>query len=160
LTTNSNVIESGISQQFCLAIQASSFTIGLYVVAFIKSALLTLVATASVPVVVVAYGFAVPFMNKIWYESEAVKENASSLAFEIFQSIRIVVAFGAGERLTAKHSAIVEKARMIDRRLAPIMGALLAPMFLAIFSIFGLTFWFGVQQYSKGNIKNVGTIIV
>jgi ATP-binding cassette, subfamily B (MDR/TAP), member 1 len=142
-----------------LAIQATAFTLGLYIVAFIKSALLTLVATASVPVVLVAYAFAIPFMNKIWYEGEAVKEKASSLAFEIFQSIRIVVAFGAEERMSEKHAKIVEQARKIDRKLAPIMGALLAPMFFAIFSIFGLTFWFGVQQYSKGKIRNVGTII-
>jgi ATP-binding cassette subfamily B (MDR/TAP) protein 1 len=128
-------------------------------VAFIKSPLLTLVATASVPMVLIAYGFAIPFMNKIWYESEAVKEKASSLAFEIFSSIRIVKAFGAEERLGAKHAKIVNQARAIDRRMAPIMGALLAPMFLAIFGIFGLTFWFGVQQYAKGKITNIGTII-
>jgi ATP-binding cassette, subfamily B (MDR/TAP), member 1 len=129
------------------------------VVAFIKNALLTLVATASVPVVLLAYALAIPFMNKIWYESEAVKEKASSLAFEIFQAVRIVVAFGAQDRMSQKHADIVEQARKNDRRLAPIMGALLAPMFLAIFGIFGLTFWFGVQQYSKGKITNVGTII-
>src|SRR3978361_2162239 len=44
LTTNSNIIESGISQQFFLAVQAISFTIGLFVFAFIKNALLTAVA--------------------------------------------------------------------------------------------------------------------
>jgi ABC-type multidrug transport system fused ATPase/permease subunit len=159
LTTNSNIIESGISQQYFLAIQATSFTVGLFIVAFVKDALLTLVATVAIPIVLVAYAVAVPFLNKYWYQAEAEKDLATSLAYEIFQSIRIVVAFGAEQRLSSEHGKMMERARKIDRKQAPIMGAIFAPMFLAIYGIFALTFWYGVRQYTKGKIHNVGTII-
>jgi ATP-binding cassette, subfamily B (MDR/TAP), member 1 len=159
LTTNSNIIESGISQQYFLAVQATSFTIGLFVVAFIKDAKLTLIATSAIPIVLVAYALAVPLLNKFWYEAEAHKDAASSLAYEIFQSVRIVVAFGAQQRLSSEHGKMLERARKVDRKQAPIMGAMFAPMFLAIYGIFALTFWFGIRQYSKGKIHNIGTII-
>src|ERR1700753_701226 len=159
LTTNSNIIESGISQQYFLAIQAISFTLGLFIVAFVKNALLTLVSTVAIPIVLVAYALAIPFLNKYWYQAEAEKDRASSLAYEVFQSIRIVVAFGAEGRLAQEHKRIMERARKIDRKQAPVMGAMFAPMFLAIYGIFALTFWYGIRQYSKGKIHNVGTII-
>jgi ATP-binding cassette subfamily B (MDR/TAP) protein 1 len=159
LTTNSNTIESGISQQFSLGIQALSFTVGLYIVAFIKSALLTLVATVSVPVVLIAYGVAIPFMYKFWYKGEALKDQASSLAFEIFQSVRIVVAFGAEDRLGSRHADLLDRAQEIDRKIAPIMGAMMAPMFLGVYAIFALSFWFGIKQYVGGRVEGVGTIV-
>jgi ATP-binding cassette subfamily B (MDR/TAP) protein 1 len=119
-----------------------------------------LVSLVAIPIVLVAYTIAVPFLNKYWYLAEAEKDKASSLCYEIFQSIRIVVAFGAEKRLATEHSKIMERARKIDRKQAPVMGAMFAPMFLAIYGIFALTFWFGVHQYYKGKIHNVGTIIV
>jgi ATP-binding cassette subfamily B (MDR/TAP) protein 1 len=159
LTSNCNTIESGISQQFSFALQAISFTLGLYIVSFAKSALLTLVASASLPVALFAYAIALPLLNKYYYQGAAVKDEASSLAFEIFESIRIVVAFGAEDRLGAKHEAILKRAQAFDRKQAPLMGLLMAPMFLAVYATFALTFWFGIKQYTHGRIDGIATII-
>ena len=160
LTTNSNTIESGISQQFSLAVQAITFTLGLYVVSFIKSALLTLVASASIPIALVTYAIALPFMNKYYYAAEAIKDEASSLAYEVFESIRIVVAFGAEERLGSKHGDILRRARKYDRKNAPFTGILLAPVFLAVYATFALAVWFGIRQYTRRHIDGIGTITV
>ncbi|TLD29668.1 P-loop containing nucleoside triphosphate hydrolase protein [Venturia nashicola] len=132
LTTNCNTIENGISQQFSFALQAISFTLGLYIVSFAKSFLLTLVASASLPIALIAYAFALPLLNKYYYKGETVKDEASTLAFEMFESIRIVVAFGAEGRLGTKHQEILRRAQKFDRKQAPLMGLLMAPMFLAV----------------------------
>jgi ABC-type multidrug transport system fused ATPase/permease subunit len=160
LTTNSNIIELGISQQFSLAIQAITFTLGLYIVSFTKSGTLTLVASAPLPIVLIAYGFALPFIQKYYLQGEGIKEQASSLAFEIFESIRIVVAFGAEDRLTARHRRILQEARQYERKSAPFIGLLLAPMFIAVYATFALTFWFGIRQYTRGKIPGIQTIVV
>lgn len=160
LTSNSNTIEVGISQQFSLAIQAISFTLGLYIVAFIKSALLTLVASATIPIVLITYAFALPFINKNYYTAEYIKAQADALAFEVFESVRIVVAFGARKRLGTAHEEILKKARVYDYNNGPLYGLLLAPMFLAVYGTFSLAFWFGIRQYTRGHIPGVGTIIV
>jgi ATP-binding cassette, subfamily B (MDR/TAP), member 1 len=160
LTANSTTIESGISQQFSLGIQAISFTIGLYVVALIKNAILTLVATVSIPIVLIAYMLAIPFMYKFLQEGEVARDQASSLAFEIFQSVRIVTAFGAERRLQTRHAQIIDRAQNIDRKQAPIVGMMMAPMMLAVYGIFAFTFWYGIKQYAAGRIEGVGTIVM
>jgi ATP-binding cassette subfamily B (MDR/TAP) protein 1 len=159
LTTNSNTIESGISQQFSLGIQAIAFTLGLYIVAFSKSVLLTLVATSSVPVVIIAYAIAMPLMNKFWNETEAIKDQASSLAFEIFQSIRIVVAFGAENKLGSRHARLLKQAEIIERKHAPVMGLMLAPIMIGLYGVFAMSFWFGIKQYIGGKIDGANTIV-
>ncbi|KAF2434890.1 leptomycin B resistance protein pmd1 [Tothia fuscella] len=160
LTTNSNSIEAGISQQFSLAVQAIAFTLGLYIVAFIKSPILTLVASGTIPIVLITYMFALPFINKNYYTAEAIKDQASSLAFEVFESVRIVVAFGARGRLGKTHEEILKRAMVYDHNNGPLYGLLLAPMFLAVYGTFALAFWFGIRQYTRGHITGVGTIIV
>jgi ATP-binding cassette subfamily B (MDR/TAP) protein 1 len=159
LTTNSNLIESGISQQYSLAIQSISFTLGLYIVAFIKSALLTLVASCAIPIVLITYMFVLPFININWYMGEALKDQASSLAYEIFESVRIVVAFGAEKRLGAQHQEILKKARVYDIKNGPLQGLILMPMFLTVYATFSLAFWFGIRQYTRGHIPGIATII-
>jgi ATP-binding cassette subfamily B (MDR/TAP) protein 1 len=158
ITTSANTIQLGISQQFAMCIQALAFTIGLYVVAFIKSWLLTFVASASLPVILISYGLTLPFFIKQHKITEALQEQASSLAFEIFQSIRIVVAFGAERRLSDKYDEFINKAMKSEKKNAPLMGAMFAPMFFATYATFSLTFWFGIRQYTGGHLAGVGPI--
>lgn len=114
-----------------MAIQAVTFTLGLFIVSFTRHAVLTLVATSVIPMVLIPYAFAMPFVNKLWYMSAAIKEQATSLAYEIFDSIRIVVAFGAEERLASAHKQLLLMGRTVDKKGAPLAGIMLAPMFLA-----------------------------
>jgi ATP-binding cassette subfamily B (MDR/TAP) protein 1 len=159
LTENSNTIESGISQHFSLAIQAISFTVGLFVVSFLKSVQLTFVALAAVPIVVIAFAICLPLMYKVSHESNSIRAQASSLAYETFQSIRIVTAFGASGKLGDKHWKILDRARIVDHRLGPVMSSLMASMFFTIYAIFALTFWRGIRLYSENKVESIGTII-
>jgi ATP-binding cassette subfamily B (MDR/TAP) protein 1 len=140
--------------------QSLSFTIGLYVVAFVKSWLLTLVASASLPFILITYGSLVPFFIKIHKVTEIYQEEASALAFEMFSSIRIVIAFGAEEKLSRQHEVLLDKAAKNERRAAPLMGGMMSPSMLAMYATFGLTFWFGIRQYTRGHIDNISVIIV
>lgn len=158
ITTSSNTIQSGISQQFSLLVQAITFTIGVYIVAFVKSALLTLVASACLPFILFTYASIIPFFMKIHKKTEELLEESSSLSFEIFSSIRIVVAFGAEGRLHARYEKILKDAAQNERKSSPFMGMLMSPMFFAIYATFGLTFWFGIRQLSRGDLNSPGTI--
>lgn len=136
-----------------------AFTVGLYVVAFIKSALLTLVASAAIPVVIIVWGVAMPIGNKQFFASEAIKERASSLAFEMFDSVRIVVAFGAAERLGLKHEKMLSQAKVLDKKQAPLMGLMMGSMFFSVYATFSLAIWFGIKKYMSGKIDGISTII-
>jgi len=160
ITTSSNTIQLGISQQLSLFVQAVTFTVGVYVIAFIKSALLTLVASACIPFILFCYGITLPIFIKIHKKTESMLEEASSLSFEVFNSIRIVIAFGAEDRLHGRYASILDRAAHNEQKAAPLMGCMMGPMFFSNFASMALTFWFGIHQYSHHHISSVGSIVV
>lgn len=160
ITTSSNTIQVAISQNFALLFQSLSFTIGLYIVAFVKSWLLTFVASACLPFILIVYGCLIsPFM-KIHKVTENLHEEASALAYEMFSSIRMIAAFGAEGKLADQHADLLEKAANNEKRAAPLMGLMMSPSFFAMYATFGLTFWFGIRQYTRGHIDDIGVIVV
>ncbi|OCL04341.1 P-loop containing nucleoside triphosphate hydrolase protein [Glonium stellatum] len=160
ITTSSNTIQLAISQQLAMLVQAFAFTGGLYVVAFIYNWLLTFVASASVPFILIAYGIILPIFIRIHKRTEHAQEQASALAFEIFSSIRVVVAFGAEERLSGQHNSWLMRAKRSELKNGPLMGLMMAPSFFAMYATFGLTFWFGIRQYTRGHIHAINTIVI
>ncbi|KAF2262188.1 leptomycin B resistance protein pmd1 [Lojkania enalia] len=160
ITTSSNTIQLAISQHFAMLFQSLAFTIGLYVISFVKSWLLTFVASASLPFILIVYGSLVPPFIKIHKVTENIHEDASALAFEMFSSIRIVVAFGAEAKLARQHEELLAKAAKNESRVAPLMGLMMSPSMLAMYGTFGLTFWFGIRQFDRGHIDDIGDIIV
>jgi ATP-binding cassette subfamily B (MDR/TAP) protein 1 len=159
ITTSSNTIQLAISQHFAMLFQQLAFTVGLYVVSFVKSWLLTFVASACLPFILVVYGLLIPPFMKLHKITETHTEAASALAYEIFSSIRVIVAFGAEGKLGRQHAALLDKAAKNERRVAPLMGLMMSPSFLAMYGTFGIAFWFGIRQYSRDQIA-VGNIVV
>ncbi|KAF2747820.1 P-loop containing nucleoside triphosphate hydrolase protein [Sporormia fimetaria CBS 119925] len=160
ITTSSNTIQLAISQQFALLFQALSFTVGLYIVSFAKSWLLTFVASAGLPFILIIYSLLMPVYLKMHKVTEDYHEDASAHAYEIFSSIRIVAAFGAEEKLEKHHAHLLDKAAANEKKAAPIVGVWLAPNMFAMYGTFGLTFWFGIRMYTRGQIADVGSITV
>ncbi|PVH99733.1 P-loop containing nucleoside triphosphate hydrolase protein [Periconia macrospinosa] len=160
ITTSSNTIQAGISQHFTMMFQSLAFTIGLYVVAFIKSWKLTLIASVALPFILIVYGSIVPPFFKIHKLTEECHDAASSLTFEMFSSIRVIVAFGAQAKLARQHEALLDKAANNAKREAPLMALFLSPAMAANYGTFGIAFWFGVRQYSRGDVTSVGDIVV
>ncbi|KAH4931961.1 hypothetical protein HBI79_104570 [Parastagonospora nodorum] len=160
ITTSSNNVQLAVSQHFAMLFQSVAFVIGLYVVAFIKSWLLTLVASASLPFILVVYSALVPPFIRIHKVTEKHHGDASAMAFEMFSSIRIVVAFGAEAKLARQHEKMLDQAVANERKAAPLMGLMMAPSMMAMYGTFAISFWFGIKQLNEGKIANVGEITV
>ncbi len=90
-------------------------------------------ASASVPFILISYGIIVPPLMKLIKSTQETHEEASALAFEIFSSIRVIMAFGAEEKLAKRHEALLDKAAKNMRKAAPLMGVLLAPSMMATY---------------------------
>lgn len=160
ITTSSNTIQLAISQHFAMLFQSVSFVIALYVVAFIKAWLLTLVASASLPFIVICYGLIIGPFFKVHKVTEKIHTDASSIAFEIFSSIRVVTAFGAEDKLSKQHEQLLDKAAKNENAAAPLMGLLVAPSMVSMYGTFAIAFWFGIKQYTTGKVGSVGDIAV
>ena len=143
-----------------MLIQVIALTGGFYVVAFIYDWLLTLVASASLPFILLAYGSTLPFYIKVHKKTERAQEQASALAFEIFGSIRVVIAFGAEERLSTQHNDWLLRAKRTEMKNGPLIGLMMFPSFFSMYSTFGLTFWFGIRRYMRGNTDDLNAIVM
>lgn len=140
--------------------QSLGFAIGAYVIAFIKGPMLTLVASASFPFLLIFWSILIPPFVRIHKVTEKFHGDASAMAFEMFSSVRLLRAFGAEEKLAKQHRIMLTEAAKNGKKAAPIMGLMLSPTMVAQYGTFGLTFWFGIKQYSDGNNINVETITV
>jgi ATP-binding cassette subfamily B (MDR/TAP) protein 1 len=158
ITTSSNTVQLAISQHFAMLFQTMALTIGLYVVAFVKGWLLTLVASAALPFIAVVYGIIVPPFLRIHKVTEKHLTDASAMAFEMFSSVRVVVAFGAEAKLARQHEMMLEAAAKSNKKAAPLMGLMMSPSFVAMYGTFAIAFWFGIKQYTEGKLANVGVI--
>ncbi|ENI01964.1 hypothetical protein COCC4DRAFT_175713 [Bipolaris maydis ATCC 48331] len=160
ITTSANTVQVAVSQQLAMMFQAFAFVIGAYVVAFIQSPLLTLVASASLPFILILMGIIIPPFTRIHKITEKYSEDASATAFEIFSSLRVVVAFGAEAKLARQHEELLTKSAKNFKRAAPLSGLFFAPMMVGQYGTMGIAFWFGIKQYSEGKNNNVGTIVI
>jgi ATP-binding cassette subfamily B (MDR/TAP) protein 1 len=159
ITASSNTIQMGISQQFAIFLQALSLIVGAYIVAFTKAWLLTFVASALLPFITIVYVIILPYFIRWFTDATRSGEQASALSFEIFASIRIVAAFCAEGKLSAKHKEFLDKKFQNERKIGPLLGMAFAPPTFASFATFSLTFYFGVKQFRAGKLSSVGAII-
>lgn len=97
---------------------------------------------------------------KIRKVTDGYNEDASALAYEMFSSIRIIAAFGAEAKLAKQHEDLLEKAKKNESKAAPLMGMMMSPSMFAAYGTFGLTFWFGIRQYARGEISDIGPIVM
>jgi ABC-type multidrug transport system fused ATPase/permease subunit len=160
ITDSANTLQLGISEKLGLLIQGVSLLIGAYVVAFIYNWKMTLVSSCLFPFIMVIYSITVPIQMKYTKSVQFAEEKASSLAGEIFGSIRTVIAFGGESRLGKKYASWVEEARRRGLKIAPLMGVQFSPIFFGIYANFGLTFWYGIKLYDKREISGISTVIM
>lgn len=97
---------------------------------------------------------------KLQKSVDHANEKASSIASEVFGSIRMVVACGAEKRVVNTYSKWIDEARRRGLKLSPVLGIQFAPVFFAIYADMALTFWFGVKLYDEYHLDDVGTVIM
>jgi ATP-binding cassette subfamily B (MDR/TAP) protein 1 len=160
ITASANILQIGISEKLSICLQFTSLLIAAYVVAFKYSWQLTLVASSIVLFVLVVFGIILPVSIKLQKSVDHANEKASSIASEVFGSIRMVVACGAEKRVVGTYSKWIDEARRRGLKLSPVLGIQFAPIFFAIYADMALTFWFGVKLYDENHLDSVTTVLM
>lgn len=109
---------------------------------------------------VVVYGSLLPFSIKFQKSFEHANEKATSIASEVFSSIRMVVACGAEKRVAESYSKWIDEARRRGFKLSPLLGIQIAPLFFAVYGDFAITFWYGVKLFREGHLNDVSSVIM
>ncbi|KAF5857815.1 hypothetical protein ETB97_005224 [Aspergillus alliaceus] len=159
ITTLSNSIQQSISDKLAILFQSLAVVFTAYIIAFKFSWALTLVTSAALLFILIACSVTVPLITKVQQKIDNADEKHSSIAAEVFSSIRTVVSLGAEESLSKKYAAWIKEAQRRGQGMSILMGAQFALMFFAMYSSFSLAFWFGLKLYREGHIDNINTVI-
>ncbi|KMU91802.1 toxin RTX-I translocation ATP-binding protein [Coccidioides immitis H538.4] len=144
ITTSANLIQAGIGDKLSILVQS-----------------LTLVVAASALVfIMVVFSITVPIFLGLQKKVDFADEKASSVAAEALGTMRTIVACGAEARLGARYAEWIAEARKRGLRIPPVMGVHISPANFAMYCNFALTFWFGVRQYSRGNVDDIGQVVI
>ncbi len=160
ITASANLLQIGISEKLSICLQSTALLVAAYIVAFKYSWQLTLVASSMLLFVLVVFGIIIPISTKLQKSVDHANEKASSIASEVFGSIRMVVACGAEKRVVNTYSKWIDEARRRGLKLSPVLGIQFAPIFFAIYADMALSFWFGVKLYDENYLDNVGTVLM
>lgn len=160
ITTSANLVQAGIGDKLASLIQSLTLVVAAYVVAFRYSWSLTLVSSSALIFASLVYSVTIPLFMKLQKKVELADEKASSIAGEVMGTIRTIVACGAEGRLVARYAEWIAESRKRGLRMSPVMGFHISPGNFAMYCNFALTFWFGVRQYSKGNVDDAGQVVM
>ncbi|KAH8907719.1 P-loop containing nucleoside triphosphate hydrolase protein [Coniochaeta sp. PMI_546] len=159
VTTNGNLVNSGISEKLGLAVQAISTFVTAFIVAFAVQWKLTLICICVVPTILVVTCICMVIDTAQENTIMSIHARAGRLAEEAFASVRTVHAFWAYPKLARKYEAILDEAGVVGKKKSPNYAVLFSIEFFSIFSGYGLAFWRGVRMYHSGEIGQPGQVI-
>lgn len=159
VTTNATHVNQGISEKMGLIIQGASTFITAFIVAFAVHWKLTLIVVGIVPVNLIITAICVVIDTKIDARVLKIKARGSSLAEEMFSTIRTVHAFWAKPKLSRKFEEALDDARAAGMKKSPVFTVLFGIEFFCIYCGYGLAFWQGLRMYSRGEIDEPGKIV-
>ncbi|KAF7872412.1 hypothetical protein EAF04_003333 [Stromatinia cepivora] len=160
ITITANILQLGISEKLSTFIQSMSLIFSALIVAFYYNWLLTLVTSTGLIFIIAFYLYTIPRLVKMLKQVEEADQVSSSIASEVFSSIRMVVACEAEGKMAKRYAAWVKESRRRGLLMSPLVAVQQAPVFFAIHATFAMSFWFAIKLYLESEISSVSTIII
>jgi len=127
ITITTNILQIGISEKLSMLIQSISLVITALIIAFHYSWILTLITSSGLLFIIVFYSVTIPYLVTRLKEIEHADRISSSIASEIFSSIRMVVACEAEGKMAKRYAAWVEESRRRGLSMSPLVAIQQAP---------------------------------
>ncbi|GIZ47020.1 hypothetical protein CKM354_001012100 [Cercospora kikuchii] len=158
LTSSGDTINLGIGDKLSSLIQGLAMFFAAIVVALTVSWKLALITLSLIPAWFIIVGFAISKDTKIEAASQRALSQATNVAQDAFGLIKTVRAFGAEQKLLAKHNDFLDVANEAGRRKPLIYGILYSSQAFIVSCIFVLAFWQGYELYESGDIESSGPV--
>lgn len=133
--------------------------IAAFVVAFVVQWKLTLMTVAVMPMNTVIMLICICFDTKYEGQMFSIYNTSGSLAEEALSTIRTAHAFWAFPKLVARFEDILANARRVGNKKSFLYAVLFPVEWFSITVGYALAFWQGMQMYSRGEIKEPGTVV-
>lgn len=143
LTSDINIIQDGISDKVGLIFQCISAFLSGIVIGFVRGWKLTLVLSASLPLLSGAVYVQMKIMANASSEVQQQYAGAGSIAQQVFSAIRTVVSFGGENTEIKRYNEKLDEAekRGIFKGVANGVGT--GTFYMIMFLVYALAFWYG-----------------
>lgn len=160
ITSDTNIIQDGISEKVAVTIGAISTFVTAFVIAFATSWKLTLILSSVIFAILINAALYSGYMMKTSSESITAFARGSTLADEVLSSARTAVAFGLQERLSKQYDKHLAKAEYYGFRLKAAVGVMIGGIMLLLYMSYALAFWQGSTFLLRGEISLNHVVIV
>ena len=127
LTVTANTLQIGISEKMSMFLQSTSLVITALIISFHYSWVLTLVTSTGLLFIVVFYCVTIPYLVKGLKEVEHADRMSSSIASEVFSSIRMVAACEAEGKMAMRYAGWVQESRRRGLLMSPLVAIQQSP---------------------------------
>jgi ATP-binding cassette subfamily B (MDR/TAP) protein 1 len=127
ITITANILQIGISEKLSTLLQSISLVVTALLIAFHYSWVLTIVTSISLVFIVVFYSYTIPSLVMMMKEVEHADRMSSSVASEVFGSIRMVAACQAEDKMNERYSGWVKESRRRGLLMSPLVAIQQAP---------------------------------
>ncbi|KAM0514332.1 hypothetical protein ACHAPE_006913 [Trichoderma viride] len=160
ITSDTNIIQDGISEKMAVTIGAISTFVTAFVIAFVTSWKLTLILSSVIFAILVNAALFSGYMMKTSSESITAFAHGSTLADEVLSSARTSVAFGLQDRLSKQYDKHLAKAEYYGFRLKAAVGVMIGGIMLLLYLSYALAFWQGSTFLLRGEISLNHVLVV
>lgn len=162
ITSDTNLIQDGISEKVSLTLAAVATFISAFVIGFIRYWKLTLILFSTVVALLLNMGGGSTFILKYNKQNLEAYAVGGSLADEVISSIRNAIAFGTQERLARRYDAHLGRAEYFGFRVKGALSCMIAGMMLVLYLNYGLAFWQGSKFLVDGDtsLSRILTILM
>ncbi|CAG8492585.1 15641_t:CDS:2 [Acaulospora morrowiae] len=160
ITSDTHLIQDGISEKFSLAFQYAAQFISAFIIAFTTSWKMTLVISCVIPLIAITSGIMNTLTAVFMKRSLDLYSLAGTIAEEAISSVRTAVAFGSQKKLSGLYESHLKSAKVEGRKRAILSGTTLGAIFFIIYCTYSLAFWFGSRliidkELTPGKVVNV-----
>ncbi|KAL7946258.1 P-loop containing nucleoside triphosphate hydrolase protein [Trichoderma barbatum] len=160
VTSDTNVIQDGISEKVSITIGAISTFVTAFIIAFANYWKLTLILASVIIAIVINGSLFSSYMLKNGTQSIISTALGGGLADEVLSSARTAVAFGAHDRLSNQYDEHLKKAEYFGFKLKAAVGIMLGGIMFLLYMSYGLAFWQGSAFVLRGELSLNEALIV
>lgn len=152
LASDTVLVRGAVGDQIAVILQNLVTIIAAYIIAFTAAWSMTLLVTATLPLLAVANYFQTKFMTGFSNEADTLYNDANQTASEAMGSIRTIAAFGMQDQICELYNEGMVGPEKTVRKKANTAGMGFSFSQFVMFAVYGLAFWFGGQMVSRGKM--------
>lgn len=160
LALDTILIQDAMGDKLGAAVTSFATFVTGFVLAFVYGWRLALVMFACMPILLIVGVFIMMNIKKYTTLSQDVYAHAGSIVEQAIGGIRTVYAFSLQKRFADLYDARLVGAENSDAKRGVVFGLGAGGFFFALYSIYGLAFWYGSRQVIDGKLTGADVMIV